>query len=272
TPSTTSLPRAARRARLAVEQLEGRELLSGYQPTVAEQVFLERLNDARANPAAYGATLGLDLSTATPAQPLAFSPLLIQAARQHAQDMNNRGFFSHTTPEGVGPAQRIANTGLAVTSWGESLIVGPAYPAPEDALRGLVIDAGVPDLGHRRHVLGLDGAFRKDNLIGVGVVQNAGGSQVNYYAADTGADGRAYVTGVVYRDLDGNGRYDAGEGLGGVTLAVNGITVGTTYQTGGYSLPLSPGTYTVTASGGGLSAPVSQAVTVGTTNVRVNFT
>src|SRR5262249_11024559 len=108
-----------------------------YQPTVAEQVFLERLNDARANPAAYGASIGLDLSGASPAQPLAFNPLLIQAARQHAWDMNNRGFFSHVTPEGVGAGQRIRNSGVNVTSWGESLIAGISYTTPEEALRGL---------------------------------------------------------------------------------------------------------------------------------------
>lgn len=272
--SSTSSPRKARRTWLSVERLESREVLSGYQPTVTEQVFLERLNDARANPAAYGATIGVDLSGAAAAQPLAWHPLLIQAARQHAWDMNTRGFFSHVTPEGTGAGQRIRNTGLSVASWGESLISGPAYPTPEDALRGLVVDAGVPDVGHRRHLLALDPAFRRENVVGVGVVQNAGGPQANYFAVDTGAssDGRAYVTGVVYRDLNANGRYDAGEGLGGVTVAANNGTSVTTFQTGGYSLPLAAGTYTVSAAGGGLASTVSQTVTVGTNNVRVNFT
>src|SRR5439155_776025 len=42
-------------------------------------------------------------------------------------------------------------------------------------------------------------------------------------------------------------------------------------SSGGYSFQLSPGTYTVTASGGGLSAPITKTVTVGATNYRLNF-
>ena len=68
------------RCRLRVEQLESRELLSGVPPTAVEQVFLERLNDARANPAAYGASIGVDLSSIAPSQPLAWNPDLISSA------------------------------------------------------------------------------------------------------------------------------------------------------------------------------------------------
>src|SRR6516164_4235869 len=74
------------RVRLELEQLEDRRLLSGYDPAPVEQLFLEQLNDARANPAAYGAPIGLDLSGVAPAAPLAFNLELIQAARQHSQD------------------------------------------------------------------------------------------------------------------------------------------------------------------------------------------
>src|ERR1700687_5829637 len=84
-----------RRSRLVLEALEPRQLLSGYQPSAQEQLFLEQLNDARANPAAYGATIGVDLSTVAPSQPLALNPQLIQAARDHSQDMNDQGYFAH---------------------------------------------------------------------------------------------------------------------------------------------------------------------------------
>src|SRR5438552_619923 len=98
-------PAAARprRCHLSVEHLETREVLSGFQPTAAEQLFLEQLNDARANPAAYGQSIGLDLSGVAPSQPLAFNPQLVQAALLHAQDMAARGYFDHYTPEGLDP-------------------------------------------------------------------------------------------------------------------------------------------------------------------------
>src|SRR5262245_59692824 len=123
------------RTHLALEYLEARELLAAY-PTVTEQVFLERLNDARANPAAYGQAIGLDLSTVAPSQPLAFNTLLIEAARNHSQDMNDRRFFAHVNPSGIDPGQRMQAAGFAWTSYGESLVAGIADPG--EALRTLI--------------------------------------------------------------------------------------------------------------------------------------
>src|ERR1700681_3364044 len=104
------LPPSARFRRFLprLEELEDRTVPSGLAPTAVEQLFLEQLNDARANPAAYGASIGVDLSGVAPAPPLAFNPLLIEAARLHSQDMNTQGYFDHTTPQGVDPGSRIA--------------------------------------------------------------------------------------------------------------------------------------------------------------------
>src|SRR5205807_5290279 len=166
---------------LLVERLEARQLLSGYQPSAAEQLFLEQLNDARANPAAYGASIGLDLSTVAPSQPLAFNPQLIQAARLHSQDMNDRAYFSHVTPEGLDPGARISQAGFFWNGWGESIAGGSAFPNSSDALAALIIDNGVPDLGHRRHLLAIDTTFQTQNQVGIGVVQNGAGPLTNYY-------------------------------------------------------------------------------------------
>jgi hypothetical protein len=69
-PATTAGPRRPSiRRPLALEQLESREVLTGYTPTAYEQLVLERLNDARANPAAYGQSIGFDLSGIAPSQP-----------------------------------------------------------------------------------------------------------------------------------------------------------------------------------------------------------
>src|SRR5260370_23694654 len=111
-------PLNAHRIRLQLEPLETRQLLSGFTPSVAEQLFLEQLNDARANPAAYGAAIGVDLSRVAPSQPLAFNTELIQAARLHSQDMNNRSYFDHNTPEGADPGARITQAGFSWLDWG----------------------------------------------------------------------------------------------------------------------------------------------------------
>jgi len=253
-----------------VEELESRELLAA--PTVAEQIFLDRLNDARANPAAYGASIGVNLNNVAPAAPLAFNQLLIDAARGHSIDMNNRAYFAHNTPEGVDPGGRIAAAGFAATGWGESIAAG--YTSPEAALAALIIDAGIPDLGHRRHLLAIDAVFKDQRQVGIGIVQNGSGPFSNYFTIDTAssADNRPFLTGIVYNDVNANGRYDAGEGLGGATVNVIGIGTVTTFATGGYSIRVNPGTYTVQVSGGGLPATVTTSATIGADNVRFNFT
>src|SRR5207249_1052052 len=136
-----------------------------------------------------------------------------------------------------------------------------------------IIDAGASDLGHRRQLLALDALFQKQGQVGIGVVQNGTGPYQNYYTIDTASstDTRPILTGVAFTDSNHNGKYGIGEGLGGITVTVAGVGSVTTWASGGYSLALNPGTYTVTASGPSLGT-VSHTVTVGTPNVRLNFT
>jgi uncharacterized protein YkwD len=262
----------APRRRLQLEELESRLVLSGSQPTAAEQLFLEQLNDARANPAAYGASIGVDLSYIAPSQPLAWSPELVQAAQLHSLDMNNQQYFGHTSPNGQDPGARMTAAGFVWDTWGESIAAGQTSTA--DALSALIIDAGIPDLGHRNHLLANGFPNNLQMQVGIGVVQNGSGPYANYYTIDTArsTDHRAFLTGVVFNDANGNGKYDIGEGLGNVTVTVVGAGSTTTFGSGGYSIQLNPGTYTVIVSGGTLAAPESQTFTIGTQNVRLNFT
>ena len=113
--------RRVRRIRPSPEWLEARSLLSGYSPTAIEQLYLEELNDARFDPAAFGVSLGLDLSSVAPSQPVAMSTLLVESARLHSQDMIAQNYFSHTAPDGRGPEQRIQAAGFSETGWAESI-------------------------------------------------------------------------------------------------------------------------------------------------------
>src|SRR5262245_59142847 len=237
-----------RRCRPRLEELESRRLLSGYQPTAAEQLFLERLNDARANPAAYGASIGLDLSGVAPSQPLAWDTRLVQAARLHSQDMSDRNYFGHVDPSGLDPGARITAAGFPWTSWGESIAAG--YPDPASALAGLIIDNGVPSLGHRHHLLAMDALYQGQRQVGVGIVLGGTGQYQNYYTIDTAAaaDNRPFLTGVLFNDANHNGRYDLNEGRGGVRVEVwsgSALVAATdTFDTGGYAVQLNPGSYT----------------------------
>lgn len=268
--STTISPRS-RRSQPSIEELEDRMVLSTVQPTALEQVLLERLNDIRENPANYGQSIGLDLSYVSASEPLAFDPLLISAARAHSQDMNDAAFFGHFSSAGKDLGTRLRDVGYSYASYAESIAAG--YANPDVALRALIIDAGIPSLGHRRHLLAIDSIFKDMNSVGVGIVENGSGPYINYFTIDTAksADSRSFLTGSVFNDANNNGKYDAGEGVGGLTMQVQGVGTIRTFDTGGYSFPLNPGTYTVTFSGQGLANSITKTVSIGNDNVRLNI-
>ncbi len=275
--------------------LEPRTLLAGFSPTPIEELYLEELNDARFNPAAYGTPLGLDLSNVAPAQPLAMSTLLVESARLHSQDMITNNYFSHYTPQGIGPPQRIAATGFLATATAESieyntnstLLTDPfsaSYAAWDTgfSLADLIVDNGTPDLGHRITLLDIGGALHSLRQIGIGIASQDTTDPTGEFdvrQTDTTIDlaattnTRPFLTGVVFQDSTGNGEYEPGEGLAGVKIAVrgHGAQSTTTLAAGGYSAQLAPGTYTVTASGGGLRAPIKRTVVIGNNNVQLNF-
>jgi uncharacterized protein YkwD len=108
---------------------------------------------------------------------------LVRAAREHAQDMVGRGYFSHTSPSGASSSDRIADTGWmrGRASWivGETLgwRVGPASAR-------WIVRAWLRSRSHR-HVL----LNRRYRVVGIGIVSGtpfsgAGGAT---YAADFGS-------------------------------------------------------------------------------------
>jgi uncharacterized protein YkwD len=269
----TPPPESTRRARLTLSELEPREVLATFaQPTVAEQVFLERLNDARAQPAAYGRSIGVNLSYVLPASPLAFDTRLVAAAHAHSVDMNVRDFFGHTGSDGDTAGERLRDAGYFYRGYSESITAG--QPTVDAALRSLIADANSSSKEHRHQLLGYGSTYRARRDVGIGVVQNGSGPRDHYYTVDTAytTDTRPYLTGVVYRDANGNGKYDAGEGVGGATVRTSAGHATTTWATGGYSLRVSPGgRYTVSVSGGGLPGTIYRITSVGTDNQRLNF-
>jgi hypothetical protein len=82
------------------------------------------------------------------------------------------------------------------------------------------------------------------------------------------------LVGVVYTDLNENGRYDPGEGLAGVTVMPSqGDYYAVTASGGGYVIdfPKNAGNFTVTASGGSLTAPLTLNASIADLNVKVDF-
>jgi uncharacterized protein YkwD len=82
---------------------------------------------------------------------------LAEVARAHCRDMFARGYFSHYTPEGKSPFDRMSEAGVEFNFAGENLALAPDTVL---AMRGLMNSPG-----HKANILSKD--FRK---IGVGVI------------------------------------------------------------------------------------------------------
>ncbi len=289
-------PAARRYRRLAYEALETRQLLSAGPwpfdtgPSALEQYLLELINRARAHPLEEAAFLGLaDLNegitdsgqqiTPLPKQPLAFNLSLGAAARAHSQWMLATGQLSHIGQDGSTPDERMADAGylfLSPWAWAENLgwtlATGDGAVAELHSL--LFVDSGEAQRLHRQNLL--DEQMRE---IGLGIASDAVAG--TYLAQDFATSGTTlFLTGVVYDEslVAENYFYDPGEGLGGVAITATRTSDGqvfttTTWEAGGYSLALAPGTYRITASGGGLAQTLvaPELVQIETQNVKVDF-
>ncbi|MEM6355538.1 MAG: carboxypeptidase regulatory-like domain-containing protein, partial [Pseudomonadota bacterium] len=211
-----------------------------------------------------------------PVAPLAWNQNLAQSADVHSQAMINADLQSHNVPGEPGLADRITNAGYF--NW--SQVAENIFAFIEDPVQGhaaFFIDWGPgPNgiqnpAGHRNTIL--NPLYRE---VGIGElpVPEFGfdigpNSHTQHFGRRFGTD--AFLTGVVIDDGDGDRFYDIGEGLGGVTVTAdgaNGTFSTTTWDSGGYTLELSPGSYTLTFSGGGLENPISRSVTMTALNQK----
>ncbi|MEM7488054.1 MAG: hypothetical protein AAF390_02910, partial [Pseudomonadota bacterium] len=101
------------------------------------------------------------------------------------------------------------------------------------------------------------------------------GYEGSTFAAEKFGDtGDTFLTGVVIDDADGDAFYDIGEGQGDVRItAYDGDEYFTTatWDSGGYTLALDPGTYRVVFEGGDLDTAREEVVTIGDENVKLDI-
>lgn len=275
---------------------EGNTPYSIGSPTDEEQLYLEYINRARANPphegwilvtttdpdvlAAY-AYFSVDtnlmqsqFNAITSSPPVAMNGQLMAVARGHSQDMFVNQYQGHTGTDGSSPGDRITAQGYNwytcgenIYSYSESVFYGHA---------GFEVDWGpgtggmqVPP-GHRLSIH--NSTFRE---VGIGVVDGTNGSvgpQLVTQDFATSQSATPLITGVVYYDLNGNGFYDVGEGIGGVTVQVPGSTYfAITANSGGYAVPVTTnGTYAMTFTASGLTNQTTGRVT-NQYNVKVDY-
>ncbi|RIL05153.1 MAG: hypothetical protein DCC71_11465 [Proteobacteria bacterium] len=232
-----------------------------------------------------------------PRPPLALNATLVDSARFKAQELADYDYWVVGSPyghqSGVGPTfywpnelvRNVFGYPLATqvpdpnggnffytladdSNQIEALAAGYGPGASDytqglNALIGLIVDTGVPSLGHRVHLLAMSDFNTVFEEAGAGYGSNASATYVNYWTFHTGvrAAPQAWLTGVAYADGNGNSLFDPGEGLAGVTVDA-GAGSAVTGATGGYSIPIAAGTHDVACSGGGFAGAASAQVAV----------
>lgn len=268
------------------------------EPTDEEQLYVEFINRARADPQGevqrlldgsdpdvegamdfFEVDRGVVLAQfagIAPAPPVSIHPRLTTAARLHSEDMLANEFQGHDSSDGRTTDARIEGAGYAWTAYGENVYASAKGVWHGHA--GFEIDwglgpSGIQDPpGHRNTIH--NPLYRE---VGVGVVLGSNGSVGPQLVTQNFANRSGltpFITGVVYYDLNGNRFYDLGEGMGGVTVRVDGHTAyAVTARSGGYSVPVpGNGAYTVRFAVPGL-ADVATPVTVASgVNVKADHT
>jgi len=269
---------------------------------VAEATRLRNTTDPDVTSALSYFNVDLDLMEAQFAaltrtvQPLAMNARLMAAARLHSQDMFNNAFQSHgsssdpVTPNqpGDGPGNRITRQSYNWFTYGENIYafadsVWHAHAGfnvdwgsevqgdPDAVIGGMQNPAGHRNSNH-------SATFRE---IGIGIVEGTNTVQgrsvgplvvTQDFGVEQGADA-PFLCGVTYTDNDADDFYSLGEGLGDVSITVEGALYSATSSTNGaYAIPLpGDGNYTATFHREGF-APQTVAFSVsGSANVKIDY-
>lgn len=251
--------------------------------TAAEQYLLELINRARLDPQAEADRYGVDLNSGLSAgtidgsskQVLAHNSQLEAAAKAHGDWMLKANNFSHTGANGSSPGDRMEDAGYKFTgswTWLENLAwtgsTGSVNLARaiEQHHEGLYRSAG-----HRANTF-------SEPVQEIGVAQVSGkftyqggtfnASMLTEKFAKSGSD--VFVTGVSYRDRDGDAFYSIGEARKNVWIRVDGETQDAG-SAGGYGVATDASSNSKVAIGNGGKTRAELVVDTSDGNVKLDM-
>jgi hypothetical protein len=211
-------------------------------PTGLEEEIRWRVNRGRFDSASENQTRGTAYSDVPAAAgPLAPNQSLTLAARHQSEDMATHNVFQHATVTGSAyynpvtqpnPWDRMTAEGYIWNNAGENIAAG--YGSAEAVYLGWWNSTG-----HRQNMY--NSALRE---IGDGYYYSASSTYRSYYTMDLGSSGSSsFFTDTLFRDTNGNGVYDQGEGVTGVAvkLVAAGTLVGSfdiSTAVGSFAVPL----------------------------------
>lgn len=198
-------------------------------------------------------TLRSEIAQLSPVPPVAWNATLADAALSHSNWMAGAGEVSHRLPNEPDLVQRVGWDG--VFGLGENVV----HAAPLVAHAAFIVDPGLDLPGHRINLL--DPQWL---AVGVAVVED-------YVTEDFGyQESMVPLTfGVASVDVDGDGRYDQGEGVPDLVIRTQGSQFSTD-QNGAYQVELPPGVYSFRAVSGPIAKSWLGMLAVANENVHFN--
>lgn len=149
----------------------------------------EFLNKIRANPADYASIFRFIKTAKISNTQLVWNDTLARVAEAKALDMATQNYFGHVDKEGKAMNYYINQAGYTLkpqllksprmNSY-ESIAAG--MDTAEEVITTLIIDDGVPTLGHRKHLLGME-SYAKTTDIGIGFVRGTDKNKYSTYVS-----------------------------------------------------------------------------------------
>jgi uncharacterized protein YkwD len=149
---------------------------------------LEELNAVRQSPDQYASIYKVPALRKVPAKPaLIWDEQLAELAQRKAEDMASKNYMAHVDKKGRGMNYYLWQAGYPLPDFYskdirannvESIAANTAGPA--DFVKQLIIDEGVPNLGHRKHLLGFNDGDTPATHVGIGIAYNPN-SKYKYY-------------------------------------------------------------------------------------------
>lgn len=110
-------------------------------------------NEYRGNKSSrYYTSLIATLKRSPSSRPLQPHPTVTRASRYHALDMGTTGRTGHISTNGDSGIQRVSKVmNRSIAAWAENCSYG--YDNPKEIIIQLLVDEGIPSLGHRENIL-----------------------------------------------------------------------------------------------------------------------
>lgn len=155
----------------------------------ARRASFRELNQVRQNPALYATKYRtLALATLSKKAPLTWDTTLARLAQRKAEDMARRNYFAHQDQRNKGMNYYLWQAGYPLPARyskgdqaNEVESIACDTEGPTNFIQQLIVDEGIPSLGHRKHLLGLnDYSGLPATQVGIGIAYDAR-SRYKYY-------------------------------------------------------------------------------------------